>query len=404
MGARSSWSAVVTVAAVVACGGEPAPSASAPEPKREPGTITTLVGDGTQGFKSGATLRSSWLNQPTELAFDHDGRLHIVDWNAHRIRRVTDDGTLETIVGGAFPGDWPADIALDDALPGTELPINHPMDLAFADDGTMLIAAWHNHKLLSFDAETGLVRVVSGANRPGYAGDGAPAASGLMNFPDSLAIAPGGELLFADQRNNVVRRIDATGALASVVGVKALSGYRGDDGPASTAAFALCPYDEAGGSDNPPPGGPLALGEDGALYVADTYNHCVRRISPGSDGEVGAGDPSEELVETVAGKCGSPGYEAEPDAASLRFNLPHDIEVRGGELYVADTGNHVIWRVHLASGAPERIAGTGEPGMSPDGSAALESRFDHPYGLGFDGEGNLYVADTLNNRIRVLWQ
>jgi sugar lactone lactonase YvrE len=366
--------------------------------------VTTLVGDGTQGFKNGRTLRSSWLNQPTEVAFDRGGRLYIVDWNAHLILRVSDAGRLETLVGGRFPGDWPEGVALDAEVPGTELPINHPMDLAFRDDGTLVVAAWHNHKLLDVDTDTGLVRIVAGANRPGYAGDGGSVTPALLNFPDSLVIGPTGSMLFADQRNNVIRRIDTDSALSTVVGVKALSGYAGDGAAAIGAAFALCPYDEAGGSDNPPPGGALALADDGALYVADTFNHCIRRVTPGSDGEVGAGDPSEELVETFAGECGAPGFEPEPDAESLRFNGPHDLEIFEGALYVADTGNHVVWRIDLENSAPERIAGTGEPGLGPEGSAALDTTFDHPYGIAFDTEGDLYVADTLNNLIRVLWK
>jgi sugar lactone lactonase YvrE len=393
-------------AAFVALGCGPDPVAREPvqEPAREPGTVTTLVGDGTQGFKIGRTLRTSWLNQPTEMAFAPDGRLYIVDWNAHLILRVTDEGTLETLVGGRFPGDWPADVALDSEIQGTDLPINHPMDLAFRDDGALVVAAWHNHKLLDVNTDTGLVGVIVGGNRPGYAGDGGAVTPALLNFPDSLVISPTGSILFADQRNNIVRRIDSDGALSTVVGVKALSNYAGDGELASAAAFALCPYDEAGGSDNPPPGGALALDADGALYIADTFNHCIRRVTPGSDGEVGAGELSEEIVETFAGECGAPGFEPEPDAGSLRFNGPHDLEIVDGALYVADTGNNVVWRIDLESGEPERVTGTGEPGISADGSAALDTKFDYPYGIAFDADGNLYVADTLNNRIRVLWK
>ncbi len=271
-------------------------------------------------------------------------------------------------------------------------------------DGTFVFCGGHNHKLLDVIRDADLVRIVPGQNRPGYPGDGGSVTPALLNVPDSLVIGPTGFVLFADQRNNVVPRIDAARALSTVVGVKAVSGYAGDGAPAIDAAFALCPYDEAGGSDNPPPGGALALADDGALYAADTFNHCIRRVTPGSDGEVGTGDPSEEIVDTFAGECGAPGFEAEPDAASLRFNGPHDLEIFEGALYVADTGNHVVWRIDLESGAPERVAGTGEPGLGPEGSAPLDTPFDHPYGIAFDPEGDLYVADTLNNRIRVLWK
>jgi NHL repeat-containing protein len=368
-----------------------------------PGTVTTVVGTGRQGFDGdGNPARKSWLNQPTEVAFDAENNLYIVDWNNHRLRELS-AGVLQTKVGTQLPGDWPPDVAADAELDASALSLNHPLDLAFDDDGRAVVAAWHNHKLLELDADMASVRRLAGGNRPGYAGDDGESLQALLNFPASVVIDASGALLVSDQRNNVIRRL-APETISTVVGVKGSSSYVGDDELAAAAGLGLCPYNEAGGSDNPPPGGALALDTDGNLYIADTYNHCVRRVRAGSDGLIGVGEAEEELIETVAGECGTAGFEPEASADSLRLDTPRDVEIHQGKLYIADTGNHVIWRMDLETREVERVVGTGSEGDAVEGAAALEATLHEPYGIGFDHADDLYIADTLNQRIRVLWK
>jgi hypothetical protein len=372
-----------------------------------PGKVTTFVGDGTQGFDGdGHAPLDSWLDEATELGFAADGTLYIDDWNSHRIRCVTAQGTLGTMVGSSFPGDWPPSTALTATVMGDTLAINHPMDLAFEANQKILIAGWHNHKLFELDPNTDSVRVLAGGNKPGYSGDGAAAQGALLNFPSSIVIAADGGILFADQRNNVVRRLapDAIQTISTVVGVKAPAAFAGDGAAAAQASLALAPYNEAGGSDNPPPGGMLALDADQNLYISDTFNHCIRRVSAGSDGVVGAGDPSEETIDTVVGTCGSSGFSPDGDAKAIQLDTPRDIEINAGMLFIADSENHLIWRVDLQSGHAEHWVGTGKPGNGPEGADPLSFALDSPYGIGFDAQGDLLIADTLNNRIRILWQ
>jgi sugar lactone lactonase YvrE len=388
-------------ALLTACGPTPPESG---EPKPVPGRLTTAVGTGQQGFDGdGHAPNESWLNEPTEVGFDADDSLYVVDWNNHRLRQLRDH-ELRTVIGSRLPGDWPPDVDAETELAGTDLALNHPMDIAFGGDGHAYLAAWHNHKLLELDRNAGSVRRVAGGDRPGYAGDGGSGQAALLNFPGSIVVDASGALLLADQRNNVIRRIaaDAEHTITTIVGVKAASGYAGDDAPAAAAALGLCPYDEAGGSDNPGPGGAVALDADGNLYLADTYNHCVRRIRAGDDGLVGSGDLEQELIETVAGECGTAGFADEPEPSALLLRTPRDIEVRDGALYIADTGNSVIWRVELETGRAARVAGTGQPGRAVEKSLPLEAPLDQPYGIGFDAAGNLFIADTLNQRVLVL--
>jgi DNA-binding beta-propeller fold protein YncE len=369
-----------------------------------PGKITVAIGTGEQGFDGdGHAPAQSWLNQPTEVAFDADDNLYVVDWNNHRLRQVK-DSQLQTVIGSQLPGDWSPDMDVTAAVPGTELHLNHPMDIAFTGDSQAYVAAWHNHKLLELDTKEGTVRRLAGGPKPGYLGDGGAAEAALLNFPGSLVIDSSGALLLADQRNNVIRRIapDDERTITTIAGAKGPSAYVGDEGPAAAAKLGMCPYDEAGGSDNPPPGGDLALDADGNLYISDTFNHCVRRILAGDDGLVGAGDPEQEVIETFAGECGTPGFDKHLEPSQLRLHTPRDLEVHDGGLYIADSGNSVVWRVDLESRKARRIVGTGKEGLAESGALPLEAPLDEPYGLGFDHAGNLYIADTLNNRVLVL--
>jgi sugar lactone lactonase YvrE len=389
-------------ALLTACGPAAAPAAS--ETKPIPGKITIAVGSGRQGFDGdGHTPSQSWLNEPTEVGFDADDSLYVVDWNNHRLRQLQ-DGKLQTVIGSRLPGDWPPDVDAAAAVLGTELPLNHPMDVAFAESGQAYVAAWHNHKLHELAPKDGSVRRIAGGARPGYVGDGGAGQAALLNFPGSIVIDTSGALLLADQRNNVIRRVaaDEEHTITTVVGVKAPSGYQGDDGPAAKAALGMCPYDEAGGSDNPPPGGALALDADGNLYLADTYNHCVRRILAGDDGLIGAGDAEQEVIETFVGECGRPGFDSDLQPSSLLLRTPRDLEVHEGALYIADSGNSVVWRVDLETRQATRVVGTGAAGEAKNAELPLAAALDQPYGIGFDGAGNLYIADTLSHRVLVL--
>jgi sugar lactone lactonase YvrE len=408
---KVSGLALLVGALPVACGG-----GDETERARQPlsGDLITVVGDGTQGHDGdGHPLVESWLNQPMEIVFDAEDRATIVDWNNHSLRRVTAEDTLETVIGQPFPGDWPCqvqddanncDVPLDGSVPAVELSLNHPMDVAFDADGSLLIVAWHNHKIQRLVGDS--VTVVTGQQVPGFAGDDGLAFDAALNFPDSVIIDSSGALLISDQRNNRVRRIDSTGTITTVVGATSPSDYAGDAGPAAECSLALSPYDEIGGSDNPPPGGGLALDTAGNLYLADSFNHCIRRIAPGADGLIGSGESSEETIETVAGVCGMSGYRGDGGPATeALLSQPHDVEIGpDGALYVADAKNNAVRRVDLDSGTIETIAGTGQPGFDEDVYQAAETRLRLPYGIAFDSQGVLFIVDTGNNRVRKVIQ
>jgi hypothetical protein len=360
-----------------------------------------------------------------ELAFAGDGTAIIVDWNNHCVRKADAKGILNDVIGTPIPGDWPCQdptqstdpsqcqVPLDGKVDGLDLSLNHPMDVVIEGDGSFVLAAWHNHKIEHYDEAARDVSILSGQQGPGPDGDGGPATAAKLNFPSSILKQSDGGLLIADERTNRVRRIAPDGIISTVAGVPPppptmpptppTPGSLEDGVPAKTAQLALTTADKAAGADNPPPGGAIVLGDDGTLFIADTFHHCIRSVTPGTDGVVGTGPSEEETITTVAGTCGQSGYSGDGGSSlEALLNQPFDIEIGpdDGALYIADTQNHVVRKVDLTSHDIALVAGTGSAGYSGEAIPATKSKLREPYGLAFDADGTLFIVDTMNNRIR----
>lgn len=177
------------------------------------------------------------------------------------------------------------------------------------------------------------------------------------------------------EATRVVQAVIAAGGMATIAGTGA-TGYAGDGGPAVAAELKN------------PEG--VALGPDGSIYVVDTDHHVVRRI-----------DSATGIITTVAGS-GSPGWAGDGLAATAaRLQFPQDVSVAAnGDLYIADTGNHAIRRVEAATGLIATVAGTSSPGSSGDGGAAAAARLSSPRGVAVAANGDFFIADRGNNKIR----
>ncbi|MCA9681949.1 MAG: hypothetical protein KC457_07115 [Myxococcales bacterium] len=242
--------------------------------------------------------------------------------------------------------------------------------------------AWHNHKLLTVDTDSGHVEVVCGGGA-GFAGDGGPAATGtLFKQPNDATYDDVGNLYIVDQQNWRIRRIDTDGIITTYAGA-GTSGYSGDGGPAADAEFSW-----AAGSNPNPSGG--ILHHQGKLYVSDTEANAIRVI-----------DLATGMIDAFAGtgEAGSAGDGGPAVAAQLR--APRDLEIGpDGDLYFADTDNSKIRAVDLETGIIRTVLGTGELGIEDDARVPVEEVvLRRPFGIAFDPEGNLYVMDTLNSRI-----
>jgi sugar lactone lactonase YvrE len=351
-----------------------------------PGTICTVGGTGLAAFDGdGRAFAETSFYWPLDLEFAPDGRAYLLDWNNHRVRRVEADGKVRTVIGTDLPGDGPPDQSdmKPEGAPGIDVELNHPTDLQFMPDGSMLVAAWHNHKIRRFDPITGQVTVVCG-NGPGNAPVHEVATRALLNQPKSIAIDSKQNVFVTDSRNQRIRVINTEGIIDAVAGTGAI-GFAGDGGAPLMADFHMQESNE-----NPEPGGSITVDLEGRVYLADTYNHRIRRI-----------DFTAGTVTTIAGN-GTPGFSGDGGPATMAaLDYPRDLELGpDGRLYIADTDNQRIRVVDLASGIISTFAGNGQAGFAGDGGPATAASFSRPFGIGFDREGNLYVADTFNNRIR----
>ena len=362
---------------------------SDPSPTCASGTICTWAGNGEPAFYGdGLDRRDAMLFWPMDLGFAPDGRAYVLDWQNHRVRRVDLDGTFQTVVGTGDVGDGPdtGDERTAPGVTGTACNLNHPTDVTFDGAGNVVVAAWHNHKIRRLDPVTGMEEVVSGAG-PGFSGDGAPALGALLNQPKSVVVSRATNAIYvADTRNFRVRRIDGDGVIATVVG-GGMAGFAGDGGPPADAQlnFQIA-------SDNPEPGGGLAMDAQDRLYIVDTENQRIRRV-----------DFAADVIETVAGN-GTPGFSGDGGPATeASLAWPRDAAIGpDGRLYIADTDNHRVRAVDLATGVIATIAGNGVAGFGGDGGPPPDASLWRPWGITFDGGGNLYIADTFNNRIRMV--
>jgi len=350
-----------------------------------PGSICTWAGTGEAGWDGdGQPPLASKFYWPVDLTITSSGEFYILDWNNHRVRHVTAELTLETVIGTDFLGDGPFDFSdqVSPGAPGTTVNLNHPTHLIPLPDGTLLLTAWHNHKLRSYDPDTGLVLVISGAGA-GFGGDGGPAVDALLNQSSQTVLGPDGGLYILDQRNQRVRRIAPDGIMSTVVGTGD-AGFAGDGGSPLSAQIQM-----PSGS-NPPPGGALAFDSEGRLYISDALNHRIRRV-----------DFQLDLIETIAGN-GLAGFSGDGGPAiEASFNNPRDI-IFGPDnrLYVADEFNHRVRAIDLTTGTITTVAGNGIAAFVGDGGPATVSSLNRPAGLEVDAESHLYVADTYNHRIR----
>jgi sugar lactone lactonase YvrE len=334
----------------------------------------------------GGPAANSYLYWPVDMTPLPSGELLIVDFNNHRIRKVGSDGIINSFIGSGFLGD-------DRKGPASAIDLNHPTEIKVGPNGNYWISTYHNWCLKEIDAATfTMVRFIGDTAR-GYRGD-YPENGGLItavprprfDLPSSLVFDPSGLMFVMDQGNTRIRKIDLqTGLLSLFVG-----GTRGDDdGVGADAQFALPGAETVGDGER---GGGMDLAPNGAdLYVADTENNKIRRINIPT-----------QAVTTIAG-TGDPGWEGDGGPAlSAQFRSPSDLAcAANGDIYIADTRNHVVRKIDAVTGIITTVAGNGLPGSSPEGTLATLANLNQPFGVAFDNETNtLYIADTFNHQVK----
>lgn len=446
------------------------------------GTITTIAGSGGIGSEGdGGPALDAQMNLPSGLARDAAGNLYVADAQNERIRMIDPGGQISTVAGTGEDGLG------GDGGPGTDARLDEPASLTVDPSGNLLIADSRNDRVRKLDTE-GTITTFAGSDR-GFAGDGGPATLGKLDNPVDVSVGPDGSVYIADNGNRRVRKVDPDGIITTIAGTGSTSfgdggpamragassiggvfvdsegavvfsdagGYRirridtfgtihtfagtgenrttGDGGPALEAGvsfpsdvlmdgagqlFVVSPFDNrirmvdaageirtiagTGESEWSGDGGAateaelwnpesLALDGQGNLFVADARNHRVRRIDP--DGVITTYAGSGDVGFSGGGYFGDGG-----PATDALMQYPIDVAIdAGGNLYVAERDNHVVRRVD-ANGTITTFAGTGSPGYGGDGGPATEAQFDEPVGVVVDGDGNVFILDRKNYRVR----
>ena len=296
------------------------------------------------------------LALPTGVVTDLSGNIFIADSDNHQVLRVdAHSQVVTTVAGSGVQGDS------GDGGPATSAELNFPIGLTIDGLGNLFIADRNSHRVRKVDASTGHISTLAGTGKIGAPSDGVPAISTPLSYPNALAIDGLGNLFIADSIANRVRRVDAETGLISTVAGSGVQGYAGDGGPAIDAAL----YVVSG----------LAIDEQGNLFIADTNNHCIRRV-----------DASSGIISTIAG-TGTPGYSGDGGLATeAAIGSPRALTLDSdGALLVADFGNHSIRRIDTQTGLITTLVGTGLSG---------------PRGLTNSPTGEILISDSYNHQVR----
>jgi sugar lactone lactonase YvrE len=340
------------------------------------GIITTVAGNRLFGpTGDGGLARETALDLPRGIALDRDDNLFISETLGHRIRRVdAATGIITTVAGIRGESGFTEDGAL-----AVEAAIEFPLAVVFDGSGNLLFSD-ATERIRKVDATTGIITTVVGIGERGLVGDGGLATEAALNNPRGLLVDGDGNMLISDSGNSRVRKVDApTGIITTVAGTGKV-GFSGDGGPATEAAVGT-----AG----------IALDSNGNLFIVHALANRIRRV-----------DATTGIITTVAGSgpnglgTGSFSGDGGP-ATGATLNAPLAVAVDAeGNLFISDSSNHRIRGVDASTGIITTVAGTGFQGFSGDGSPATEARLLFPDGVVVDGAGNLFLADRRNDRIR----
>ncbi len=396
-------------------------------------TINTICGNGWSTFSGdGGPASAAEIFQPHYLSFDKSGNLYFGDMGNNRVREINTSDTITTLSGDGMPG------YNGDNIPALTTQLSNPTYLVSDDSGNIYVSDNGNNMIREISASTGNILKIAGTGIGGYSGDGGPAGKAQLSGVSGIAINDSGDIIFADEYNERIRKINHSTNTITTIGGNGNAGSSGNGGQA-IAAELFYPVDVAidskgdiyiadmvndrireinafgvmkliagnGFNSNHWGGGfsgdggsaivaelyqpqSVAVDNNNNLYIADTWNYRVRKVNLNTG-----------IISTVAGN-GTWGYNGDGrPATAAEISPPTCIRLdEYGNLYIADFYNNVIREVSVWDSTITTIAGTGIQNYSGDGSPAINAELDLAHGICFDNRWNMYIADYGNNRVR----
>ncbi len=332
------------------------------------GVITTIAGNGSASYGGdGGQATAASINNAIAICLDAGGNLFISDAGNARIRKVSSGGVITTFAGtGSFSYSG-------DGGQATAAAISGPQGILADGAGNILFCDMNNNRVRKI-AASGVITTFAGMGSSGFSGDGGAATAAHISTPTGIAKDSYGCIYFADRDNNRIRKVSTSGIITTIAGTGA-SGYNGDGIPATTATFYIM----------------FGLSIDGAnnLYVADEGNGRIRKI-----------DTTGNVI-SVAG-MGNPGFSGDGGAATAgQLFSPVGVKVDAAfNVYIADKDNGRV-RKRDAAGNITTIAGTGSISSSGDGGPATSAGLSLMHGIAVDRAGNVYVSEG-SGKIRII--
>jgi sugar lactone lactonase YvrE len=337
--------------------------------------INTFAGGEIRGYAGdGGLARNALLGGPGNVYVDKRGDVYISDLGNNVIRKV--DGTsgiITTVAGNGING------FSGDGGPATQASLNAAFHTATDDMGNLYISDLGNSRIRRVERSTGIIRTIAGTGLTEFNGDGKTALATNLFIPFGIAFDKEGNLIFSDQGGLLLRKLNMkTKIISSIAGTSnGTRGYWGDGGPAVHAIFNFIWN--------------VTVDQDrGDIYVSDEINGRIRKT-----------DPKSRIIITVAGNGVSGNNGMGGLATNASFTQPVGIAVaKNGDLFISDEILSQVYLVEKKTGIINLISGNGTNGYFGDGGVATKAILSHPNSLSLDPEGNLYIDDSNNNRIR----
>lgn len=395
--------------------------------------VSTIAGTGTSGFSGdGGLALSAELDNPTYIDVDNEGNVFFADKNNHRIRRIdSQSGIITTVAGSGGTGYWEGGFSGDGGL-ATSARFNRPAGVAVDSAGNIVIADDGNNRVRLVSSETGFVTTIAGNGIFGNLGDGGLATNARIDVDDvdidsenNIYISSGSRVRRVDPNTGVITTfvgsVDTVGmgplSVAKLTDPAAIASANGQLWAAGGASGVLLKIDDDGVSsivgryphflatgnlarfrdeDFGSIGGVAVDDASGIAYIAETSNHRIHAIRM-TDPDV----PEEWTIEVLGG-TGTAGF-ADGVLSGAQFSAPSGLLLVGNTLYVADTGNHVLRAIDLDSGVVETVAGSAqERGFFGDDGLATSALLFSPSAMASCPNGDMFIADTGNHRLRRL--
>ena len=336
--------------------------------------IVTIAGTGKDEFSGdGGSALQAGVGQPFGLEIGPDGALYYCEFSNHVIRRLDlKTQTLTTVAGTGRKAGYAGD-----GGPATQAKMNQPHELRFDAAGNYYISDMLAQAVRRVDGKTGVMTSVAGTGKAGYAGDDGPATAALFDLPISVVLDRSNGLLICDIKNHRVRRVNLdTGIISTFAGT-------GEKKPTPDGSPLA----------GTPLNGPrtLALEADGNVIIVLREGNAVYRA-----------DLKTRTLHHLAG-TGKQGFGGNgSDARQAQLAGPKGATVdHSGNILLCDTENHTIRIIHKSTGVIESLIGDGKAGDGPDGDPQ-KCRLNRPHGVFVDADGNIYVGDSNNNKVRKL--